>query len=371
MSGVVIKTLKFENTMNLHLRTAKRVAILLEQDFEDLEFNIPDTALRHAGVEVVVLGSQLAQNYQGKHRKTAVEPDGIVSEARVEDFDAVLIPGGIAAERMRLNVAAVQFVQTALSQNNLVAAIGHGPQVLIEAEVLKGRDVTGTRAIRKDLQNAGANYVDEPLVIDGILVTARRLGDLPIFTAAILSRLELPLSSSVNQETNVEWWKLAEMWGGSSKIAIATCLNTILHRQTHLLEVLQDYTQKLFDSQLSFSFKAICSTIQHHLQELETRLIELQVQDLLLVDHNVEVNYSKVLAHLERSQLSHDTKLLRQALHSLRIEIVEVQNLFNQLTDPTTTALFDNLESDLIEAQQQITTLYHARLEISKAEIRA
>jgi len=357
--------------MNLHLRTAKRVAILVEQDFEDLEFNIPDTALRHAGVEVVVLGSQLAQNYQGQHRKTAIEPDGIVSEARVEDFDAVLIPGGIAAERLRINVAAVKFVQAALNQNNLVAAIGHGTQVLIEADVLKGRNVTGARAIRKDLQNAGANYMNEPLVTDGILVTARRLGDLPIFTAAILSRLELPLASSVNQETNVEWWKLAEMWGGSSKIAIASHLNTILYRQTRLLEAFQGFTQKLFDSQLCSSFKAICSTLQHHIQQLENRFAEFQVQESLLTDSDTEVNYNQVFARLERSQLSRDTAVLRQALHSLRTEITEVQNLFDQLTDPTTTALFDNLEADLVEAEQQIATLYHMRLESSKAEVGA
>nr|WP_199318447.1 DJ-1/PfpI family protein [Leptolyngbya sp. FACHB-541] len=307
----------------------------------------------------------MTQKYEGKHRKISIEPDGIVSEARVEDFDAVLISGGIAAERMRIDIAAVQFVQTALNQNHLVAAIGHGPQVLIEADVLKGRDVTGARAIRKDLQNAGANYIDEPLVIDGILVTARRLGDLPIFTAAILSRLELPLASSLNQETDAAWWKLAEMWGGSSKVAIATHLNTILHRQTHLLEAFQRYTQKLSNSQLSSSFKVICSTIRHHIQQLENRFAEFQVQESLLADNNAEVNYSQVFARLERSQLSHDTELLCQTLHSLRTEITEVQNLSNQLTDPTTTALFDDLEADLVEAEQQIAALYHMRLEIS------
>src|SRR3712207_409828 len=99
----------------------------------------------------------------------------------------------MAPDRMRTNMKTVRFVQQAFGQGKLVAAVCHGPQVLIEGDLLRGKRATGFRAIRKDMQNAGADYTDEPIVADGNLITSRRPSDLPIFTAAILRRLNLTL----------------------------------------------------------------------------------------------------------------------------------------------------------------------------------
>src|SRR4051794_33720967 len=115
-------------------KRTKKVAILIEQNFEDSEFQIPYTALQEAGAEVTVLGSRMNEKYAGKQGKASINPDGTTTEALAEDFDAVVIPGGMAPDRMRTNMKTVRFVQDAVEQNKLVAAVCHGPQVLIEGE---------------------------------------------------------------------------------------------------------------------------------------------------------------------------------------------------------------------------------------------
>src|SRR5919199_408474 len=202
---------------------AKKVAILIESHVEDSEFQVPYTALKEAGAEVTVLGSRVNEKYVGKQGVLTREADATTTDARAEDFDAVVIPGGLAPDRMRTNMKTVRFVQRAAEQGKLVAAVCHGPQVLIEGDLLRGRRATGFRAIRKDMQNAGANFTDEPLVTDGNLITSRRPGDLPIFTAAILRRLGLSIKETVlpdENDLNAEWWRLAEKWGGSTKSEI-------------------------------------------------------------------------------------------------------------------------------------------------------
>src|SRR5919112_2199999 len=142
----------------------KRVAILVEKNFEDSEFQIPYNALKSAGAEVTVLGSRMNETYQGKQGKASIAPDATTTEALARDFDAVVIPGGMAPDTMRTNLKTVRFVQDAVAQGKLVAAVCHGPQVLIEGDLLKGKRATGFRAIRKDMQNAGANYENAPVV---------------------------------------------------------------------------------------------------------------------------------------------------------------------------------------------------------------
>src|SRR5919199_847482 len=170
---------------------AKKVAILIESHVEDSEFQVPYTALKEAGAEVTVLGSRVNEKYVGKQGVLTREADATTTDARAEDFDAVVIPGGVAPDRMRTNMKTVRFVQRAVELGKLVAAVCHGPQVLIEGDLLKGRRATGFRAIRKDMQNAGAHFADARLVEDGNLLTSRRPGDLPVFTTAVLQRLGL------------------------------------------------------------------------------------------------------------------------------------------------------------------------------------
>src|ERR1044071_8051046 len=173
-------------------QTKKKVAILIEKNFEDSEFTVPYNALKAAGAEVTVLGSRMNETYAGKQGKASIKPDGTTTETRASDFDAVVIPGGMAPDTMRTNMKTVRFVQDAVEQGKLVAAVCHGPQVLIEGDLLKGKRATGFRALRKDTQTAGAIYEDAPVVTDGNWITARRPGDLPIFTTAILRWLGLP-----------------------------------------------------------------------------------------------------------------------------------------------------------------------------------
>ncbi|MBV9959089.1 MAG: DJ-1/PfpI family protein, partial [Acidobacteria bacterium] len=124
-----------------------KVAILVEKNFEDSEFQIPYTALQEAGAEVTVLGSRVNEKYAGKQGKVSIKPDATTTEMRAADFDAVIIPGGMAPDTMRTNMKTVRFVADALEQGKLVAAVCHGPQVLIEGDLLKGRRATGFRAI--------------------------------------------------------------------------------------------------------------------------------------------------------------------------------------------------------------------------------
>src|SRR3712207_830334 len=196
----------------------KRIAILIENHVEDSEYSIPRAALERAGAEVTVLGSRTNETYTGKQMKVSVEADATTTDARAEEFGAVVIPGGMAPDKMRTNMKTVRFVQEAFGQGKLVAAVCHGPQVLIEGDLLRGRRATGFRAIRKDMQNAGAQYENAVLVEDGNLITSRRPGDLPVFTTAVLSRLGLSLKNAPLPDVHAEdvgWWKLAEEWGGS------------------------------------------------------------------------------------------------------------------------------------------------------------
>src|SRR5919112_4565123 len=171
----------------------KKVAILIENHVEDSEFQIPFAALKAAGAEVTVLGSRVNEKYTGKNMKVSVEADATTTDALASEFDAVVIPGGMAPDKMRTNMKTVRFVQDAVERGLIVAAVCHGPQVLIEGELLNGKRATGYRAIRKDMENAGARFENSPVVEDGNLLTSRRPADLPIFTAAILRRLGLEI----------------------------------------------------------------------------------------------------------------------------------------------------------------------------------
>lgn len=115
----------------------KRVAILIENGVEDAEFQVPYKGLQMAGTDVVVLGSRMNEKYTGKQGKVSIQPDGTTTEAMASEFDAVVIPGGMAPDRMRINPNTVRFVQEAMEQGKLVAAVCHGPQVLIEGDLLK------------------------------------------------------------------------------------------------------------------------------------------------------------------------------------------------------------------------------------------
>lgn len=167
----------------------KRVAILVEDGFEDSEVTGPLQLLRAAGVAVAIVGATAGRVYTGKKGHT-ITADAAAGRMRAADVDAVLVPGGYAPDRMRMRHAMVDLVRDACDAGKPVAAICHGPQLLISADVLRGRTVTCWPSIAIDVRNAGGLYVDRPVVSDANLITSRKPDDVPEFTAALLDALD-------------------------------------------------------------------------------------------------------------------------------------------------------------------------------------
>lgn len=166
----------------------KRVAFLVEQGFEDGELFGTLERLRGAGAEVTIVGPTAPTDYTGTDGGivTSTLPAG---KARAEDFDAVVIPGGWAPDRIRMRHAMVDLVRDASAAGKPVAAICHGPQVLISAKVVRERKITCWPSIAVDIKNAGGLYMDRPVVEDANLITSRKIDDVPHFADAIIRAL--------------------------------------------------------------------------------------------------------------------------------------------------------------------------------------
>src|SRR5438874_625531 len=167
----------------------KRVAILVEDEFEDRELTGPLEALRAAGAQVTIVGPAAGAEFKGKRGQAIVTSDVAAGSVRMKDFDALVIPGGHAPDKMRMRHAMVDLAREAMEAGKPVAAICHGPQVLISANVLRGRTLTCWPSIAIDVKNAGGLYVDKPVVEDGNLITSRRPDDVPMFSDAIVKAL--------------------------------------------------------------------------------------------------------------------------------------------------------------------------------------
>jgi protease I len=171
------------------LLAGKRVVVLVEQDFEDHELVGPVEALRSAGAMVTLVGPSAGAEYRGKRGVAVVTADRAAGAVTVRDFDALVIPGGHAPDKMRMRHAMVDLARDAMAAGKPVAAICHGPQVLISANVLRGRTLTCWPSIAVDVKNAGGLYVDKPVVEDGNLITSRKPDDVPFFNEAIIRAL--------------------------------------------------------------------------------------------------------------------------------------------------------------------------------------
>lgn len=167
----------------------KRIAILAEEDFEDSELVEPLRAMKNAGARVIIVGSGTKQSYTGKRGSATITADVTADKVKAEDFDAIIVPGGYAPDKMRLHQSMIDLVRKAHDLGKVIAAVCHGPQLLISAGVVRGRRVTSWPSVTVDLQNAGANWVDEPVVQDGNLITSRKPADLPRFNKAIVEAL--------------------------------------------------------------------------------------------------------------------------------------------------------------------------------------
>lgn len=168
----------------------KRIAILAEEDFEDIELIEPIRAMKDAGARVVVVGYGLQKSYKGKRGTATVTVDISADKVKIEDFDAIIVPGGYAPDKMRLHQPMIDLVRKAHELGKIIAAVCHGPQLLISADIVRGRRVTSWPSVAVDLKNAGAIWVDEPVVQDGNLITSRKPADLPKFNKAIIKALD-------------------------------------------------------------------------------------------------------------------------------------------------------------------------------------
>jgi protease I len=176
--------------------SGKRVAMLVEEGFEDRELTGPLDALRAAGATVTLVGGTAKTDYHGKRGEATVTSDIAAGSAKMPDFDALVIPGGHAPDKMRMRHAMVDLARDAMDAGKPVAAICHGPQLLISADVLRGRTLTCWPSIAVDVKNAGGLYVDKPVVKDGNLITSRKPDDVPLFSEAIIQALSSPAAVS-------------------------------------------------------------------------------------------------------------------------------------------------------------------------------
>ena len=169
-------------------KQGKKVIILVEEMYNEFEFWYPLYRLREAGVEVVVVGSGSADIYKSKSGLPC-KVDTSADQVSSADFDGIIIPGGYAPDHMRRYPPMVKLVKDLFEAGKVVAAICHAGWMLASAEIVEGRTVTGFFAIKDDLIHAGANYVDQEVVVDGNLITSRKPDDLPAFMRAILEAL--------------------------------------------------------------------------------------------------------------------------------------------------------------------------------------
>jgi len=164
------------------------VLILIDNNYEDMEALYPYYRMLEAGHSVTIVGSPRG-TYTSKHGYP-IEADKSPSEIEMKNFDALIIPGGQAPDRMRTKPDMVKLVKEALKKDMVIGAICHGAQMLIEAEAIKGRKATCYISVKTDLKNAGAIYEDSPVVVDKKLVTSRHPGDLPDFCHALVNMIK-------------------------------------------------------------------------------------------------------------------------------------------------------------------------------------
>jgi deglycase len=166
----------------------KRIAILAENLYQEMELWVPYYRFREEGAEVKVVGAGGAKSYTSKHGYP-VNVDAQADQVKAVEFDAVVVPGGYAPDLMRRHPAMVSLVREAAQQGKVVAAICHAGWMLVSAGILKGRRATSFFSIKDDLIAAGANWQDAEVVVDGNLITSRKPDDLPAFCRAIIGAL--------------------------------------------------------------------------------------------------------------------------------------------------------------------------------------
>ncbi|MCP0913310.1 MULTISPECIES: type 1 glutamine amidotransferase domain-containing protein [Legionella] len=166
----------------------KSVGIFVENEYQELEFWYPYLRLQEEGIKPVIIAPE-KKTYKSK-LGYGVEPDCTASEAEDKEFDAIIIPGGYAPDKMRTHQAMLNIVKSTYEKNNIVAAICHAAWVLISAGVISGKKATCFHTVKDDVKNAGGHYLDETVVVDGNIITSRQPSDLPAFCKKIIEKLK-------------------------------------------------------------------------------------------------------------------------------------------------------------------------------------
>lgn len=167
----------------------KRIAVLVGPGYEDLEFWVPLMRMQEEGAETTVVGIKAGETYLSKSGGLPATADVGADQVRPEDFDAVLVPGGWAPDKLRRYAAVLSLVRGAYEQGKVVGAICHAGLVLISAGIVRGHRATGSLGIKDDLVNAGATWVDEPAFREGNLVWGRVVPDIPAFCRELMTAL--------------------------------------------------------------------------------------------------------------------------------------------------------------------------------------
>ncbi|MDR4938519.1 type 1 glutamine amidotransferase domain-containing protein [Rossellomorea marisflavi] len=168
-----------------------KIATLITDMFEDVEFTDPEKAFKEAGHEVVTIESEKGKTVQGKQGDASVTIDQGIDDVNPADFDALLLPGGFSPDQLRADDRFVKFTKHFMDEKKPVFAICHGPQLLITAKALEGRKATGFTSIKVDMEYAGANFEDKEVVVCGNqLVTSRTPDDIPAFNREALALLK-------------------------------------------------------------------------------------------------------------------------------------------------------------------------------------
>jgi protease I len=182
----------------------KRVAVLVENGFEQSELVEPKKALEEAGARAEVISPQQGKVKAWDHTNWGIEVqvDRRLDEARPDEYDALLLPGGVLnPDKLRINPKAIEFIRHFATAGKPIAAICHGPWTLIEAGAVKGRRMTSWPSLATDLRNAGADWVDEQVVVDNGLVTSRKPDDIPAFNRKMIEEIAEGVHTGKRRET--------------------------------------------------------------------------------------------------------------------------------------------------------------------------
>jgi protease I len=181
-----------------------RIMFIVASDFEDSEFRVPYDRVKQAGHEAVIVSSEVGKQLKGKKGKETITADKAAKDVSVDEFDALVIPGGYSPDHLRMDSDVVALVREFFEQDKPIAAICHAGWMLAEADIADGRTVTSWPSIKKDLINAGANWVDREVVEDGNLITSRKPDDLKAFSEALLRQIDQGIAPRMGERAGVE-----------------------------------------------------------------------------------------------------------------------------------------------------------------------